>query len=79
MRLLLILTLFLAGCAHQPEVVQVPVRQPCQVQVPAKPELRYSPGSYTKAYPLVRDLLADRQLMLGYETELEAALSACLK
>lgn len=72
----IVLSVLLVGCASGPQVVNVPVHEPCTVEVPTKPTLRYSPP-YTSTFEGVRDLLGDRALSEAYETELEAALKAC--
>lgn len=79
MKYLYLAVLLLAGCASQPQVVKVPVSIPCEVKIPQQPALSYKPGSYSTVYPIVRDLMVDRELMLGYEAELLASLKACAK
>lgn len=71
--------LLFSGCASAPvkEVINVPVPVFCKTPSPDKPALRYSPGSYTQVFPLVRDLKGDREAMIAYQLELEAALKSC--
>lgn len=85
MRLLLIsCALALAGCGGriEPQVqyirVEVPVQVPCQAPDVAAPAwaaagLRKSDSLEVK----VRALLAERRQRIGYEKQLEAAVSAC--
>ena len=69
----------LFGCASAPvkEVINVPVPVFCKVNDPQKPALKYSPGTYNQLFPLVRDLKGDREQMIAYQLQLEAALKAC--
>lgn len=76
MRALLFSVLVLTGCSTQPTSVQVPISAPCKVQTPNQPTFRYSPP-YENVFDGVRDLLGDREVTLGYEEELRAALKAC--
>ena len=78
MKALLLTVLLLSGCAsvQKPDVVQVPITVPCETKAPNKPTLRYSPP-YDSLFEGVRDLLGDRELMTGYDTELQAALKSC--
>lgn len=77
------LLLFLVGCAaREPEVrtvrVEVPVQVPCRVPVVPVPD--WATGSLKKADGLelkVRALLAERRQRIGYERQLEVAVSAC--
>lgn len=82
--LLLVLAVALAGCSGHidPQVqymrVEVPVQVPCrapEVAVPpwAAAGLRKSDSLEVK----VRALLAERRQRIGYEKQLEAAVSAC--
>ena len=80
----IVLVLALQGCASrvEPQVqyvrVEVPVQVPCHapnVAVPpwAAASLRKTDGLEVK----VRALLAERRQRIGYERELQAAISAC--
>ena len=74
----LCLLLLLSGCASElPKQVEVPIAVSCVTTVPTAPVLAYNPGIYTQVFPLVRDLKADRELMLGYQTQLEAIVGGC--
>ena len=84
MRMLLMGVVFLlAGCAGQePEVrtvrVEVPVRVPCDAPIIAAPA--FAATGLKRADSLevkVRALLAERRQRIGYERELEVAISAC--
>ena len=76
--LIAVLLLVLSGCATKaPEVVKVPVNVPCTAPEPSAPALSYAPGTYTQVFPMVKDLKADRELLLGYSGELLASLRAC--
>lgn len=74
------LALIFAGCAHnqskEPEQVLVPIAVPCQTETPTSPSLKFSPP-YSDIYQAVRDLLGDREILSGYQRELEAALKSC--
>ncbi|MDD1150057.1 hypothetical protein M5G25_17360 [Pseudomonas sp. TNT2022 ID357] len=73
----------MSGCAaREPEVrtvrVEVPVQVPCRVS--AVPVPAWSTDSLKKTDSLelkVRALLAERRQRIGYERQLEAAVSAC--
>ncbi len=76
--------LLLAGCAGkvEPEIrtvrVEVPVQVPCRAPEVAVPP--WAAAGLRKAASLevkVRALLAERRQRIGYEKELEAAVSAC--
>ena len=82
--LVFVLALVLAGCSGrtQPQVqylrVEVPVQVPCRVPEVTAPSwaaagLRKSDSLEVK----VRALLAERRQRIGYEKQLEAAVSAC--
>lgn len=49
---------------------------PCKAEEPVQPIYNYAPP-YTTAFDGARDLLVDRELALGYEEELRAALRSC--
>ncbi|MFG0820310.1 hypothetical protein ACF8QE_12660 [Pseudomonas sp. GLN_3] len=74
----------LAGCAGKvdPQVqyvrIEVPVQVPCRAPDVAVPA--WTTAGLRKADSLevrVRALLAERRQRIGYEKELEAAISAC--
>lgn len=75
--------LALAGCAGQaPEVrtvrVEVPVLVPCKTERVTAPT--FAAEGLKKSDPLevkVRALLAERKQRMGYEIELQAAVTAC--
>lgn len=72
------LGLAMAGCSRTPppEPVKVMVPVPCISTMPAKPvypEVNGDAGLFER----VQTLLADRELRIAYEGQLEAALSAC--
>lgn len=71
-------TLIISGCASTqiPETVNVPIAVPCKTETPNKPTLRFNPP-YDNLFEAVRDLLGDREVSIGYEKELEAALRSC--
>lgn len=74
----------LTGCTtREPEVrtvrVEVPVQVPCRA--PVVPVPAWATGSLKKTNSLelkVRALLAERRQRIGYERQLEAAISACM-
>lgn len=80
-------SLLLVGCATPPAGIQVqiqrveiPVAVPCSVKIPTPPvynfgSLKTTDDIFTKD----KTLLADRDLSLGYEDELLAALNSCVK
>lgn len=76
--------LVLTGCAaREPEVrtvrVEVPVLVPCKAPVVLMPA--WATGSLKKTDSLelkVRALLAERRQRIGYERQLEVAISACM-
>ena len=80
----LVLTLGLTGCAGkiEPQVqyvrVEVPVQVPCRAPEVAVPP--WAADSLRKTDSLevkVRALLAERRQRIGYERQLEAAVTAC--
>ncbi|WP_072410683.1 hypothetical protein [Pseudomonas sp. NFACC04-2] len=82
-RLLLAMTLALAGCAgNPPEVrtvrVEVPMLVPCKTEEVVSPA--WAASGIQKSDPLevkIRALLAERRQRIGYERELLAATRAC--
>ncbi len=85
--LIICLAALLSACATTDPVinsvvqrVEVPVAMPCKVDVPAVPDfsfpkLRPDQDIFDKS----KSILADRELHLGYEAELLAALNSCIK
>lgn len=77
------LLLLLVGCAaREPEVrtvrVEVPVQVPCRAPVVPVPAWATDNLNKTDSLELkVRALLAERRQRIGYERQLEAAVSAC--
>lgn len=92
-KLLLILSISvlaaLSGCATpttplgvrvEVQEVKVPVYQPCSVQVPETPIFSFDSAKVEmNVYDKVKLLLIDRRERQAYETELLAALKACVK
>jgi hypothetical protein len=78
---------FLTGCGHLPgnsvpeiQIVQVPVSLPCKQSIPATPSFNFDLlKEQDPLFEKARALLADRKLHLAYESELLAALQACVK
>lgn len=83
-RLLILSGLALAGCAGQvePQVqyvrVEVPVEVPCRAPEVAPPPWAAAGLRKTDSLEVkVRALLAERRQRIGYERQLEAAVSTC--
>jgi hypothetical protein len=72
------LALILSGCAttEAPPVEKIPVRIPCETTDPIQPSYRFAPP-YDNLFDGVRELMGDREVSLGYEIELRAALKSC--
>jgi len=86
--LILIATLSLVGCATDTppgintviQKVEVPIAVPCKVELPVKPTLNFDKLTTEQdIFDKTKAALADRKLQLGYETELLAALTSCIK
>lgn len=75
--LALVPALFLAACAHnEPVIVKVPVPVPCiteRIEEPIYPVAADDAGIFER----VKVLLAERELRMGYEARLKAAVAAC--
>lgn len=76
--LILVAALALPACGRTPppEPIKVMVPVPCVTNKPVKPnypEARPDAGLFER----VQTLLAERELRIAYEGELEASLSAC--
>jgi len=77
--------MIISGCASTTPVVntviqkvEVPVMVPCQITPPAPPQYYFDAiTAIDELFDKVKALLADRNLHLGYEEELRAALTAC--
>ena len=77
--------ILLTGCATTPPAMQlvtqrveVPISVPCATATPLAPD--YCFKKLTTAddiFNKTKCLLSDRQLSIGYETELTAALQSC--
>jgi len=83
--LLIVSLLAFAGCATPPpgievqtQKVEVPVQVFCKTPTPPAPVLNFDKvTTQDDIYTKVQALLADRDLQLGYETSLVAALNSC--
>jgi hypothetical protein len=86
--LVLVAILSLSGCAlftkPQPGIevqiqrVEVPIEVPCKATVPAVPSWNFDKlTTANDIFTKDQYLLADRELHLGYEKELLAALRSC--
>jgi len=86
-KLILLIVLFLAGCATDGPVIQtviqrveVPVAIPCKATVPTRPEFSFENLTPEQdIYEKNKSMLSDRKLHLGYETEILTALETCIK
>jgi hypothetical protein len=84
---LILLAVLLTACATTQPVIQVktvtvdvPVAVPCKAVVPTAPLYNFSKSKTTDdVFDKTKSLLADRDLSLGYEAELLAALNSCVK
>ncbi len=85
--ILLCAIILLSGCATTEPVintviqtVEVPVAVPCKAVVPVKPDFNFDKLNVDQdVFDKTKALLADRKLHLGYEGELLAALTSCIK
>ena len=75
--LVILLVIVLTACSTTQGTVNIPVAVSCVSSVPVSPNLSYAPGTYAEVFPMVRDLKGDRELMLGYQGELEAVIKGC--
>jgi len=81
-RIWLVSSVLLAGCASGPPPlpteVRIPVAVPCLTEAPARPEL-LTDGALAALddYRLVLELARDRRLRQGYIAELEAVVAGC--
>ena len=80
--------LVLAGCATDTppgintviQRVEVPIEVPCKVEIPAKPDFNFNKLTINdNIFDKTKSVLADRELHIGYETELLGALNSCVK
>ena len=77
----------LSGCATTEPVIntiiqkeEVPVAVPCKVDIPVKPAYNFDKVTADQdIFDKTKALLADRKLSQGYEGQLLAALSTCVK
>ena len=76
----------LGGCATKERVtiqvqeVQVPIRVPCAVNKPIKPDYYFSHVTVSDDLLVkVKALVADISIREGYEAQMIAALEACTK
>lgn len=84
-KILLILTLMLAGCAStEPTIkvvtqkVEIPIAVQCKEELPTPPNYCFSKlTEQSDIFEKTKCLLSDRYLSLGYESELVAKLIAC--
>lgn len=83
-KILIVAVLLLGGCTTtpppvpKPQIVQVPVREPCKIEEPESPQFSFqSLSQESNLYEKVQALLADRLLHLGYEEQLRTALRGC--
>jgi hypothetical protein len=86
--LVAVVALSLAGCAttEKPVIttviqkVEIPIAVPCKVEIPTKPEFNFDKLTEQQdIFEKVKAMLADLKLHMGYEEELNAALSSCVK
>lgn len=85
--ILLCAIVLLTGCATtEPAIntviqtVEVPVAVPCKATIPTKPDFNFDKLNVDQdVFDKTKALLADRKLHLGYEGELLAALTSCIK
>lgn len=74
----LVLCLVLAGCASEPQRVEVAVPVPCRVEVPPEPVWATAAlAADADIWDQVKALLAERRQRIGYEDQLLAAARAC--
>ena len=86
MRIVVLMTLLLAGCAGgqtvEPQIVNVPVIVPCIKAAPQRPAYRFdvlpAPKTDAEAADQVRVLWADREAADLYGRSWEAAAAGCL-
>lgn len=85
--LIVSLAIILSACAHTEPVintviqrVEIPIEVPCKAIVPAKPDFNFDKlKADNNIFDKTKAALADRELHLGYEIELLAALNSCIK
>lgn len=85
--LLICAIILLSGCATTEPVintviqrVEVPIAVPCKAVVPLKPDFNFDKLTIDQdVFDKTKAVLADRKLHLGYEGELLAALTSCIK
>ena len=77
-----IFLMLLSGCAASPKLVKIPVRMPCEIEVPKAPDnchlhLKESVKESRAAW--LKCELAIAAELRGYVLELETALNYCRK
>ena len=85
--LIILFAVLLSACAHTEPTIntviqkeKVPYEVPCKQKIPAKPDFNFNKLAVGDTmFEKSQASLADRELHLGYETELLAALTACIK
>lgn len=85
--LIVSLAILLSACGHTEPVintviqkVEIPVEVPCKAKIPTVPDFNFGKlASTDDIYAKSKAALADRELHLGYEIELLAALNSCIK
>lgn len=86
--IVLIATIFIAGCATNTppgintviQRVEIPIAVPCKAEVPVKPNFNFDKLTQDQdVFDKTKAVLADRKLHIGYEIELLAALNSCIK
>lgn len=85
--LMVLLVISLSACAHTEPVintviqrVEIPIEVPCKAVVPEKPDFHFPKLKIENdIFDKSKAALADRELHLGYEVELLAALNSCIK
>jgi hypothetical protein len=82
--LVVILALFVSGCAHKEVIkyetvtVEVPIPIGCLTSIPERPDFIFNKITIeSDIFEKVKALLADRNLSIAYQKELEAALASC--
>lgn len=81
--ILICILLLTAGCASliprvQIEKVEVPIPVPCNIVPPSKPAMPFSDVELSGSlFTDSKRALAEIQLRIGYELQLEAAIKAC--
>lgn len=84
--LILLLAILLPACASNPVIkaevqkVDIPIEVACKAEIPSPPDLNFDKLKQEQdIYDKTKALTADRQLQKGYEAQLLAALTSCVK